>query len=229
MRRYAHLFFDLDHTLWDFQANSRSVLAELFSARLNGRGLSPEAFMAVYEDINAALWEQLDNGAIPKEVLRALRFRRTLAHFGIHDPVLARWLEEQYLDRCPKRAILMPGAMALLEDLRHHYRMHIITNGFTQVQDVKLRTAGIRGFFDVVLTSEMAGASKPNPRIFRHALRSAGAKLAESLMIGDNARADIAGGRDAGMDQVHFAPDGGGDPAATHRITHLDDLRALLL
>lgn len=229
MRRYRHLFFDLDHTLWDFQANSRAVLAELWMERLAGTGIAADTFIAAYERVNAALWEQLDNGTMPKEVLRALRFKQALAHFGIQDGAMARWLEETYLDRCPQRATLVPGAMGLLEDLHPHYHLHVITNGFTEVQAVKLHSSGIRRFFKVVLTSEMAGASKPNARIFRHALRAAGARAEESLMIGDNARADIAGGRGAGMDQAHFVPAGGGDPAATHRIARLDELRTILL
>ncbi len=229
MSRYRHLFFDLDHTLWDFQTNSRAVLAELYLERVRGCGMAMEEFVAVYEQINGALWEQLDDGAIPKEVLRAMRFKRTLEHFKVHDAALARWLEVNYLERCPQRSRLMPGAMALLEDLHAHYHLHIITNGFTEIQATKLRSAGIRRFFRVVLTSEMAGISKPHVRIFRHAMRTAGAQAKESLMIGDNARADIVGSRAAGMDQVHFRPEGPVDPAATFSITHLDELRPLLL
>lgn len=230
MKEYHHLFFDLDHTLWDFQRNSRAVLAELCDEYLmESLGLDAEAFIPAYEKVNAALWVQLDGGTIPKEVLRALRFKQALQHFGVDDGVLARKLEESYMDRCPERALLMPGALSLLQDLQPHYHMHIITNGFTEIQAVKLSTSGIRQFFKVVLTSEMAGASKPSARIFRHAMRSAGAKVQESLMIGDNARADIAGGRKAGMDQVHFVPEQKGDPEATYRITHLDELRSILL
>lgn len=230
MKAYHHLFFDLDHTLWDFQRNSRAVLTELCEEYLKGQyGLDAEAFIPVYEEVNAALWVQLDGGIIPKEVLRALRFKQALERFGVEDGTLARRLEECYLDRCPERALLMPGALKLLQDLQPHYHMHIITNGFTEVQTVKLSTSGIREYFQVVLTSEMAGASKPSARIFRHALRSAGAKVHESLMIGDNARSDIAGGRNAGLDQVHFVPEEEGDPEATFRIKHLDELRSILL
>ena len=230
MKHYRHLFFDLDHTLWDFQANSREVLGELSRELLDGRyHLEPDEFIRTYEEVNGALWRQLDGGIIPKEVLRALRFKETLARFGIEDGGLARRLEEQYMERTPRRARLMPGAIALLQDLRPAYHLHIITNGFTGTQALKLRCSGIRDFFEVVLTSEMAGASKPSARIFRHALRSAGARAGESLMIGDNAEADVAGGRNAGMDQVHFAPVGDADPQATYRIRNLDDLRPILL
>lgn len=230
VKPYRHLFFDLDHTLWDFEANSRAVLAELHAdLRLGAMGIERADFIAVYEEVNAALWGRHEEGVIPKEVLRALRFKQALCRFGVQDAGLAKQLEETYMERCPKRAALIPGALGLLEDLRPHYHLHIITNGFTEVQAVKMNASGIRGFFGVVLTSEMAGAAKPSLKIFRHAMRSAGAKAHESLMIGDNARADIAGSRRAGMDQAHFSPVGAGDPEATYRIAQLDALRPLLL
>ncbi|HQW33396.1 MAG TPA: YjjG family noncanonical pyrimidine nucleotidase [Flavobacteriales bacterium] len=230
VKHYRHLFFDLDHTLWDFEANSRAVLAELHAEfGLAEMGVDGDAFIPAYEEVNVALWARMEAGTIPKEVIRALRFNQALEQFGLRNAGLAKRLEETYMERCPRRSTLLPGALDLLEDLRKDYRMHIITNGFTEVQGVKMDASGIRGFFDVVLTSEMAGASKPSTRIFRHAMRSAGAKLQESLMIGDNAVADIGGARRAGMDQAHLAPLESGDPQATYRITRLDELRAVLL
>ncbi len=230
VKSYRHLFFDLDRTLWDFDGNSREVLAELFTEfELGSFGIGQEAFIAVYEEVNAALWGQHEAGAIPKEVLRALRFHRALEQLGISESALARRMEEAYMDRCPRRSGLLPGAMGLLEDLKTRYSLHIITNGFTEVQALKLDVAGIRHYFHVVLTSEMAGVAKPDKGIFRHALRSAGARASESLMIGDNARADIAGARKAGIDQVHFSPEGNPDSEATFRVAHLHELRGILL
>lgn len=226
---YRHLFFDLDHTLWDFRTNSRDVLLELHAElKLEKRGIAQSAFIEVYEEVNAELWKGYDGGVIPKEVLRALRFRKALEHFGVKDARLAKMLEETYMDRCPSRSALNPGVLALLQELKPHYRMHIITNGFLETQTLKLAASGIRPFFDVVLTSEQAGANKPSPKIFRHALRSAGAKAHESLMIGDNAAADIAGARNAGIDQAHYSPDANGDPQATIRFSHFDELKAIL-
>lgn len=229
VKTYRHLFFDLDHTLWDFEANSRATLAELHGEfRLAELGMEEAAFITAYEAVNAALWAQHEQGVIPKETLRALRFNQALQVFGVKDAALAKRLEGSYMERCPCRALLVAGALSLLQDLQPHYHLHIITNGFTGIQHIKMDASGIRGFFEVVLTSEMAGAAKPSVRIFRHALRSAGAKAHESLMIGDNALADIAGSRQAGMDQAHYAPAGGGDPQATFRIARLDELRVLL-
>ena len=230
VKKYRHLFFDLDHTLWDFESNSRAVLAELHGEFLLGAmGIPAGDLIPAYEEVNAALWADHESGGIPKEVLRALRFKHALQRFGVHDARLAKQLEETYMERCPKRSALIPGAIELLNDLRPYYRMHIITNGFTEVQAVKMEASGLRGFFDVVLTSEQAGVAKPSARIFRHAMRSAGAKAEESLMIGDNARADIGGGRSAGMDQAHLSPVALSDPDATYKITRLDELRAVLL
>ena len=229
MRRYRHLFFDLDHTLWDFQANSRAVLAELHGElALAERDVPLDEFVPAYEEVNEHLWSRYEAGDIDKSVLRVLRFRNTLLRFGLKDDRLARTLGETYLERCPHRALLIPGAAGLLRDLRPHYELHIITNGFHDVQCTKLRTSGIQQWFGVVLSSEVAGAAKPDERIFRHALRAAGATASESLMIGDNAVADIAGARTAGMDQAHYAPSGGA-VEATYRLAHLDELRTVLL
>lgn len=229
MKKYHHLFFDLDHTLWDFRTNSRAVLLELHAElKMEARGIPEARFVSVYEEVNAELWRSYDGGVIPKEVLRALRFRKALEYFGVKDSGLAKQLEGSYMDRCPNRSALNPGVLDLLKELQPHYRMHIITNGFLETQTLKLAASGIRPFFDVVLTSEQAGANKPSARIFRHALRSAGAKASESLMIGDNAVADIGGARHAGLDQAHYSPETEGDPKATILFSHFDELKAIL-
>lgn len=230
MKRYRHLFFDLDHTLWDLRTNSREVLHELHAELdLAARDIPAEEMVEVFEEINTGLWDRYEEGRIEKEVLRVLRFRNTLLRFGVRDDRLARTLGEAYMGRTPQRSALNPGALELLTDLQPHYRIHIITNGFDEVQGVKLASSRITHFFDVVLTSEKAGARKPAPAIFRYALRSAKAEAYESLMIGDNPRADIAGARSVGIDQVHYAPFGQRDPDATYGIAHFDELRPILL
>lgn len=230
MRRYAHLFFDLDHTLWDFRSNSRQALHELVDAHgLIARGLPDAgAFIEAYEEINAALWAEHGAGRMPKEVLRVLRFRSALQRFGIADGRLAGRLAEAYLELSPRKTALMPGAQELLDAVKGRYRLHIITNGFEEVQRVKLACSGLEGRFDVVLTSERAGAAKPQPAIFNHALRLAKAAPEESLMIGDSAEADMQGARLAGLDHAHYHAETEPDPQATMRIAHHDDLRRLL-
>lgn len=229
--RYRHLFFDLDHTLWDFTANSRDTLAELHAEfDLERDGVTDaRSFIEVYEEVNRELWGQYETGRLPKEVMRVLRFRSTLQHFGAVRRGVAERLSREYLERCPMRTKLHDGARELLAALQPHYRLHIITNGFEEVQHVKLRNSGIEDLFTAVITSESAGASKPSPVIFEHARRKAGALAAESLMVGDNAISDMLGARQAGWDQAHFAAENAPDPLATYRLQRLDELRPLLL
>lgn len=231
VKQYAHLFFDLDHTLWDFESNSRATLREQFHTEgLAERGISDaDAFIDAYEEINQSLWTRYESGHLHKDVLRVLRFRNTLLMFGIKDEPLAVRMGKEYLAICPSKSALMPGALSLLEDLHGRYKMHIITNGFDEVQGIKLERSGIAGYFDLVLTSEKAGARKPDPRIFATALKRTKAVADHSLMIGDNPIADIEGARSAGWDQAHFSPSVDHDPLATYGLKHLGDLRPILL
>lgn len=230
MRTYRHLFFDLDHTLWDFRTNSRAVLRELHAELdLAGVGIpDAEAMIETYEEINAGLWRRMENGTMDKHVMRVLRFRNTLLHFGVKDERLARTMGDAYLDRTPRMGGLFPGTLELLRDLRPHYGLHIITNGFEDTQQVKLQRSGLHGLFGHVITSEKAGVAKPDPRIFLRAMNLAKSVPAESLMIGDSITADMAGARSVGMDQVHFHPEEDGDPLATYRIRGIDALRAIV-
>lgn len=231
VNRYRHLFFDLDHTLWDFRSNSRATLRELVRAHgIAERGApDAEAFIAVFEEVNARLWKEHGAGRMPKEVLRVLRFRAALQHFGIADGRLASTLSSDYLEHCPRKPGLMPGAMEALAALAPGHRLHIITNGFDEVQRVKLACSGLAPYFNVVLSSERAGAAKPDARIFAEALRRSGARADESLMIGDSAEADMLGARNAGWDHAHYTAETAPDLLATYRIGRLTDLLGLLL
>lgn len=210
MNRYNHLFFDLDHTLWDFDTNSRITLEELFDEHELDRrtGVSFSQFLSVYKVINDRLWEAYRKHEITKEELRNSRFFFALKEHGLEDPHLGHALEEAYISRSPKKTTLFPDALEVLGTLSERYRLHIITNGFTEVQDIKMSGSGLAPYFVHRITSEEAGANKPDPRIFLHALRTAGAKRKESLMIGDHLEADIGGARRVGMDQVFFNPHG---------------------
>lgn len=229
MSSYRHIFFDLDHTLWDFRTNSRATLHELYAELgLWERGIvDVDEFIAAYEEINTALWAHYASGGVDKDVLRVLRFRNTFLQFGIKDDKLARHIGHLYIERCPRKKVLMPGAIDLLEQLRGSANLHIITNGFQETQSTKLSSSGLVGYFDRIITSEQAGARKPDNRIFRYALQKAKAGVEESVMIGDDVVADIQGARNAGMDQILY------DPADRHvgvEATHtVADLRHLLL
>jgi putative hydrolase of the HAD superfamily len=230
VKRYRHIFFDLDGTLWDLRANTRATLNELHAELgLGTMGIAVAGLIQVYEEVNQALWAAHETGGLPKDVLRVLRFRRVLAAFGINDGRLADRLSREYLHRCPRMGALVPGAAGLLAALVPRYRLHILTNGFEEVQRTKLTSGGILGHFTTVTTSEAVGAGKPSPKIFHRAAQQAGARADESLMIGDSIAADMAGARAVGWDHVHFAAGAEPDPMATYRIRNLGELTGLLL
>lgn len=231
MRDITHLFFDLDHTLWDFQSNSRETLKELFhDLELDKHGVQDlHDFIRVYEEVNDEKWAQYRAGIIDKATLRSTRFVDSLKKFEIDHPEVAHKLEVEYIKRSPHKTILFPNALSTLEDLGEKYELHIITNGFTEVQDIKLSKSGLKPFFKSVITSEHVGVNKPDPKIFLHALESAGAKRSRSVMIGDSLDADIRGARRVGMHQVYFNPHGNHhDDKISAEIRSLEELRKLL-
>ena len=208
MAKIKHLFFDLDRTLWDFEKNSHEELVSIYQEnQLHQKGISlKEEFIKVYKNINNECWELYRNNLMTKEVLRTERFKRTLEFFGLHDHKLSEKIGNQYVENSPKRTLLIDGALDLLNYLKEKYQMHIITNGFEEVQFLKLSNSGLAGFFNVVITSEAAGYKKPHPIIFEYALNKAKAKANESIMIGDDLQADIKGGLSAGMGCIYFNP-----------------------
>lgn len=205
--QYKHLFFDLDHTLWDFEANSRLTLEELYhSLGLAGRGIPDfDEFHRRYLIHNDKLWERYRNGFIKVDELRWKRMWLTLLDFRIADEPLARAMGVRFLDALPTRKTLFPYTLEILAYLTaKNYRLHLITNGFEKTQHSKLQYAGISGFFDKVITSEGSNSLKPHKEIFDYALRITGADPAESIMLGDSIEVDIQGAMNAGIDQVYI-------------------------
>lgn len=209
-KKYKHLFFDLDRTLWDFETSSKITFEYLFKKyELEQKGIENVGiFHQVYSKINEKLWDQYRNGQIEKEVLRDLRFKQTLDFFGIKDENLDKSLGCDYIYYSPRNVSLMPFTMEILEYLHPKYKLHIITNGFEEVQHVKLESSKMDTFFDTMTISEEVGTKKPDKRIFNYALKKANAQLEESLMIGDDLEVDIEGAINVGMDQVFFNVDG---------------------
>ena len=203
-----HLFFDLDRTLWDFETNSHEELVNLYHVhKLHQRGISLQnEFIKVYKKINHQCWEDYRKNLITKEKLRSERFMKTLLHFGIDDKKLADELGNDYVHNSPNRTILIDGTIDLLEALKDHFHMHIITNGFEEVQWVKLRNSKLLPYFKEVITSEAVGAKKPDPRIFQFALEKAGATVIDSVMIGDDLNTDISGAIGVNMKSIFFNP-----------------------
>ena len=204
-----HLFFDLDRTLWDFETNSFNELISLYNYHnLHQKGISlAEEFVKVYKKINEKCWERYRSNQLSKENLRFERFKETLEYFGIYNLELSIKMGNDYVKNSPYRTILIPNTIELLTELQHNYQLHIITNGFQEVQHIKIDQSGLSKFFKIVVTSEMAGAKKPSPLIFNYALEKSGATVQNSVMIGDDLNTDIQGALKVGMKAIYFNPD----------------------
>ncbi len=207
-KRYKHLFFDLDYTLWDFKSNSLDTLKELYvNFNLKSAGIPEESiFIERYHFRNDILWDAYRKQEIDRDFLRVNRWIRTLNDFQISDKVLAYQLSDAYLKQCALKSKLLPGAFEALAYLRGKYALHIITNGFDYVQTKKLKHCGLDRFFQVVITSEEAGCMKPDRRVFDYALLQTDASADASIYIGDNWDVDIIGAKNAGLDQVYYNP-----------------------
>jgi putative hydrolase of the HAD superfamily len=206
-RSKSHLFFDLDHTLWDYEASSNETLQELWvEYKLDSKGVPLNSFVGKFSEVNEELWRRLHAGEINKDVIRNDRFPSILSALAIEDNALATDMQQQYIHVCPTKPYLIDGAMELLESVTGRYGLHIITNGFDEIQGVKLRSGGIEHFFEEVITSGIAGYQKPDKQIFDFAMNKTKAKVEDSVMIGDNPLSDIEGAFNAGIDQVFFNP-----------------------
>lgn len=205
-QKYRHIFFDLDRTLWDFDAAAEVAFEKIYEQyHLKDLGIpSAHDFHKVYHPLNEELWELYRADKITKDELNHTRFMKPLEHYGIHDEALADHLSEDYVYWSPRIVRLVPGTMELLDYLKPKYRLHLITNGFQEVQHTKLSGSGLEPYFETLTVSEEVGVKKPNPEIFHYALKKAGATPEESLMIGDEMAVDIDGARAAGMDQLLF-------------------------
>ena len=209
MKKYKHLFFDLDHTLWDFKTNSRLTLSEIFeNFDFNMLGSSDHTeFVKVYEKNNHQMWSEYRSGKMSKETLRTERFRKSMAQIGIKDRDLVEAVADYYVDHSPYKTALFPDAISVLTTLQEHYNLHIITNGFEEIQAIKMKESGLNQFFTTIITSEGAGTKKPHPAIFQYSLKQVGGSASESLMIGDNQLVDINGAAKVGIDGVFFNPE----------------------
>ena len=231
MKAYKHIFFDLDRTLWDFEANTTETLRDIYvNENLKERGIPTfEMFRKTYRQINHDLWQQYKADEITKDYLKTERFYRTLKYFHITDYPLAEKAGEDYLAISKTKKKIFPGSISILQYLQTKYHLHIITNGFNEVQFDKLKNTGLFPFFEAIITSEEAGTKKPEKGIFNYALNLTGAQPSESLVVGDDPESDIMGARNSGIDQVYVnytAPANGVD--ATFEVHHLESLKDFL-
>lgn len=202
---YKYVFLDLDDTIWDFHANARLSLQDMFEDRKLYKYFTDfNEFFDIYAKKNIELWEAYGKGEITKEFLMAERFRYPLSKMGVDDLELAEAIGIQYLDILPTKTALMPHAKELLDYLHPKYPLTIISNGFVEVQYKKLKSTDIEHYFSHIVLSESAKALKPDKKIFEYALKLNNAKASEAIMLGDSYEADIKGAINAKIDQIYY-------------------------
>ncbi len=231
MPTYQHILFDLDHTLWDFEKNAAEALTELYASyKLSSLGgFSVEEFCRAFHKVNYHLWHLHQTGDYDQVQLRSDRFKMIFSELGMAEAQIPLSIADAYLKLCPTKPYVFPYTHDILEYLQERYQLHIVTNGFADVQFVKLKSSGLTDYFKHIVTSDDAGSRKPDPGIFRHILNLIGTTSAECIMIGDNLDTDIAGAQAVGIDCILFNPQQVPHQALTnYEIKCLSELKGIL-
>ena len=224
-----HIFFDLDRTLWDFDENSKEALRQIIRHYdLMALFGSFDRFHRAYVKHNSRLWADYGKGILKKDILRYERFNATLKQFGKNDLHLAQEMGEMYVEISPRQTKQFPNTREVLKELNEMgYHLHIITNGFEEVQYIKLDNCRLRSFFDVVVCSEVVGKNKPSLAIFNYALEQAGCLAENAMMIGDDYVADVSGALKAGLQAILFDPHDCSSENYEHTIGNLNEVPLL--
>ena len=231
MTQYKHVFFDLDRTIWNFDKNSIEVLKDIFSKyTLKEKGIpSFDEFYSVYYEINHELWAKYRIGAIKKNFLSLERFWATLRYFNINEEDTALKMSQDYVKSSPYKTHLFPNAHEILSYLKEKYTLHLITNGFAEVQSIKIKKSNLEQYFNEVIISEQTPWKKPNPAIFKYAMNQVDAKAEECIMIGDDIKADIQGAASVGMNQIWTnLINGKSDYKPTFEVNNLIEIKYIL-
>ena len=219
-----HIFFDLDHTLWDFDKNSGLTFEKIF--KTNNIDIDLNNFLQVYEPINFEYWKLYREEKVTKSALRYGRLKKSFEGIGVSvEDDLINLLSNAYIDELTSFNHVFEGTYEILGYLKERYQLHIITNGFEEAQEKKLVSSKIKKYFNTITNSEMVGVKKPNPKIFNFALELAKANANESIMIGDNIEADIEGAHNIGMDTIHFDYK---NCHTNHRFKRITNLKMLI-
>ncbi len=225
--RITDVFFDLDHTLWDFERNSALTFQFIFKEQ--GLRVDMAHFLEYYVPINFKFWKLYREERVSKEELRYQRLRQSFDAIGLQvNDAGINALSESYIQHLSNFKHVLPGTYEILEYLKGSYKLHIITNGFSEIQEKKMRNANIRHYFNVVVNSEMAGVKKPNPKIFQLALEKAGVPPQNALMIGDNLEADILGAQKVGLNAIHLNSNSEQHHKFSEIIHHLHEIKNFL-
>lgn len=221
------VFFDLDHTLWDFEKNSALAFEKIFEK--HQLDLNLEEFLLHYIPTNLKYWKLYRDEKISQEDLRYHRLKEVfdLMNKDVVDEMI-HLLSHEYIHYLPQFNYLYEGAWEILDYLFPIYKLHIITNGFQTVQAGKLKNSNIEHFFQTITNSEMAGVKKPNPLIFEYALNKANATKSKSIMIGDSLEADIEGAINVGLDAIFFNEFNVSVDEKIHQVNHLMLLKEYL-
>lgn len=231
MKNITHIFFDLDHTLWDTDRNAEESLRELFiELQLGEQGnCNFDEFHSAYRNHNNRLWGLYAENKVGREAVRIHRFQQTFQDFGIDDHAKVSQLADEFILRTPQKKHLIEGAHELLQHLSGRYKLNIITNGFRETQHIKLRGSHLLDYFEHIIISEEVGYHKPDPYIFKHAIELSGAASAKNcMMIGDTLPTDVLGALNAGWTAVYYAPKGETHPEPVITIRSLSELMKLL-
>ena len=203
-KKYTHIFFDLDNTLWDFGKNSRNAMYVTFQQYKLEKTVDFNLFFETYEKHNHALWESYRKNEVGKKELTRLRFQNTFTELGMN-ALNPDEMNTHYLNEMPKQKILNDGVIDILNYLKKkRYQLNIITNGFKEVQREKIETSGLKPFFDKIFISEEVKSPKPEREIFEYSIKSANAKKSKSIMVGDDWEIDVLGAVNCGIDAVHY-------------------------
>lgn len=225
-----HLIFDLDDTIWDYQENSKEALQELCEVyNLLDRGVETQDFLTVFREVNNDLWDKFDKGEITRDIIREQRFPTVFKKLSLNLNGVAMDMQDSFMQICSAKPKLVNGVKEVLDKFRSKYSYHILSNGFDEIQFIKIEAAGISAYFDKVITSGRAGFRKPQPEIFDFILNEIGATKNECIMIGDNPLSDIEGAHRYGMDQVYYnvhKKECAVDP--TYTINKFDELLEIL-
>lgn len=219
-KNITDVFFDLDHTLWDFDKNSALTFKKIFE--INNVNISLDEFLHHYEPINLKYWRLYREDKIGKEDLRYARLNDSFEAIGFNVNIqLIHKLSEDYITYLSSFNHLFENTFEILDYLSLSYNLHIITNGFDEVQFKKMSHSKIDHYFKTITNSEIAGVKKPNPIIFNYALNLANTNASKSVMIGDSYEADILGAKNMGMDVVFFDLN---NKTVDNSITQIDNL-----
>jgi putative hydrolase of the HAD superfamily len=228
LKNLSHVFFDLDHTLWD---NDRNVFETLEAMAVEFgllRHTSVEKLNKVFNKVNEKMWHQYNLGQVDKEHIRTRRFAYILKQLKVQIDAHPQELSDYFVRECSQKSHLMPHAEYALFYLQDKYELGIITNGFDDSQQRKINASGLDRFFKVLVTSETTGARKPEPGIFHHAMEISGASARSSVMIGDNPHTDVRGAENAGMHAIFYNPSGKRRSVCQWEVQSLEELTRIL-